>query len=543
MTEPLEPTAETSDELELVAGETNVRDRERRRRIQEVGRRLIPRLEQYHKIHQMYDADNATARRALGEITELLAASSLEEDAVALVISGVNAFLNGIRLKLDKSTSESVVKLGAMFDRYGLGGLTFLQGLRPGSVAALYQLLDEVPEGDEARVTLAERLVQRRITDLTLIPPRRVSTEEGSGGDGRGGVSGAVDRARSVENYTTGLLSLGIGGFHGMADAVRRRRQARVVRNLIEIGERNTANVLNLSTIRTQQWQGANHVMNVTVLAISLGMRLGLVRRHLLRLGLCAMYHNAGEDELPEGLLDKEGDLTGDERALMEAHPVLGFSALLRQYGFNVHTLERSLISLEHHQNFDLTGGYPPIRRGELHLFSRIISVCDAFDALLSDRPHRPAFPPDQAVKMVARKAGTRFDPVVIQVLVSLVGQYPPGSLVELSTGEMAVVYGVGDGPTPMRRPKVVLIRDYLGADVTPRVVDLHARIENRRAFKRTIMRPLDPRDFDLQPSGFLFHPDLVGADPAEPEERGGGEPGAGDAAGADDEFEIEIED
>lgn len=529
------------EELDVAGGEAWGRARERRRAIQEMGRLLVPKLEQYQRIQAMYASDNATLRRALGEITELLASSAVEEDAVALVISGVNAFINGTRLKLDRSTSESVVKLAERLDDYGLGGLTFLQGIRGESIAAFYRLLDEVEPGDQARVALAERLLQQRVSDLTLIPPRRVATAASATGDGTGGgVDGGLDRGRCVENYTTGLLSLGIGGFQGLGGAVRRRRQARVVRNLIDLGERNTSNVLNLSSIRTGQWMGANHVMNVTVLAISVGMRLGLTRRHLLRLGLCTMYHNTGEDELPQGLLDKEGILSEDERELMQAHPVLGFSSLLQQYGFNVHTLERALISLEHHQNFDLTGGYPPLRRGELHLFSRIISVCDSFDALLAERPHRPAFPPDQAVKMIARKAGTQYDPVVVTVLISLVGLYPPGSLVELSTGEIAVVYGVGEGKTPMKRPKVVLIRDYLGGEVTPRLVDLHEQIPGRRAFKRTIVRPLDPLDHDLQPSGYLFHPDLAGADggaAAEDDERHSEAPER-----PDDSFEIEIE-
>ena len=92
----------------------------------------------------------------------------------------------------------------------------------------------------------------------------------------------------------------------------------------------------------------------------------------------------------------------------------------------------------------------------------------------------------------------------------------------------------MGRGPTPMKRPRVVLVRDYLGGEVTPRVVDLHEAIPGRRAFKRSIVRPLDPRDHDLQPAGYLYHPDLVLDDAA-----GGSE----DDDSLDEEFEFEIED
>jgi len=484
--------------------------RDRRRRIQEMGRRLVPRLGHYMRIQSMYDEGNETPRRALQEIVDSLAQVEAEEDAVALVIADVNAFINGVRLKLDRSTTDVVLQFGELLASYDLGGLVFLQGIRRESISSFYRLLDEVEPGLQARPKLAEELAQKGIHDLALIPPKVISTEADDAEQ-----QASLHRQKCVETYTTGMLALGVGGkATGTGDAVRRRRQAQVVRNLIELGESGHDHMLNLSAVRGTGDPFQNHVMATTVLSLSIGQSLGLSRKHLLRLGLCAMHADVGEAELPKGMLNKDDQFNPDEREEMETHPTRGFAHLLDRYGFNAHSLERALVSLEHHMNFDLSGGYPEVRRGELHLFSRIVAITDTYNALLSERPHRPSFPPDQAVKIVARGAGKRFDPMLVKVFLASIGSYPPGSLVELSSGEVAVVYGGGRGDRPMDRPRVVLVRNDRGQQIRPpRIVDLHKRIPGRKAFKRSIVRPLDPAEMDIRPSGYLFHPDLQKAD------------------------------
>jgi len=478
--------------------------RERRKRIQDIGRRLVPRLGHYMRIRAMYDADNETPRRALQEIVDAIAEAKMDEDAVALVIAGVNAFINGIRLKLDRTTTEHVLGFGELLESHGMGGLAFLQGIRKESIATFYELLAKVDKGPAARVKLGEMLLERQITDLTLIPPRVTSTKS----EDRQ-VQATVCRRRCVETYTTGMLALGTAGLRERPTPAQRRRQAQVVRSLVELTEESPDDVMNLASVRDAERPYENHVMSTTVLSLTLGQRLGLNRKDMLRLGLCSMHADAGEALLPDGLLDKDTRLTEEERAELETHPVRGFANILDEHGFNVHSLERALVSLEHHLNFDSSGGYPEVQRGELHVFSRIVAITDAYNALLSERPHRPAFPPDQAVKIIARQAGTRFDPMLVKLFLASVGKYPPGSLVELSTGEVAVVYGAGEGEHPMSRPRVVLIKDYMGNEITPRIVDLHEAIPGRKAYKRSLVRPLDPKEHGVSTSGYLFHQKL----------------------------------
>ena len=478
--------------------------RQQRKLIQDIGRRLVPRLGHYMRISAMYEADNETPRRALQEIVDAIAEAEVEEDAVALVIAGVNAFINGVRLKLDRTTTDVVLQFGEMLASYGLGGVAFLQGIRKESIATFYELLAEIEPAPAARIKLGEMLLERQITDLTLVPPRVTSTSSESVQ-----LQASVCRRRCVETYSTGMLTLGTAALRKRPTPTQRRRQAQVVRNLVELAEESPDDMMNLASIQDLQRPFENHVMATTVLSLSLGLRLGLNRRDMLRLGLCAMNTDVGESLLPEGLLEKEDNLDDVERVEVETHSVRGFAHVLNEHGFNVHSLERALVSLEHHLNFDSSGGYPDVKRGELHVFSRVVAITDAYNALLSERPHRPAFPPDQAVKIIARQAGTRFDPMLTKMFLASVGKYPPGSLVELNTGEVAVVYGAGDGEHPMSRPRVVLVKDYMGNRITPRIVDLHDSIPGRKAYKRTMVRPLDPSEHDVRASGYLFHGEL----------------------------------
>ena len=163
-------------------------------------------------------------------------------------------------------------------------------------------------------------------------------------------------------------------------------------------------------------------------------------RRDLIRLGVCALNHNVGEALLPDGLLAAERKLKPEERAHLEQHPLLGFQHLVGEYGFEIPIIERALASAEHHLAFDGRAGYPLIGHEPPHVFSRIIAIADVFNGLSSERPHRASFPPDQSMKLVTRASGKRLDPQHVRLFLRKVGRYPPGSLVELDTGEYGVV-------------------------------------------------------------------------------------------------------
>src|SRR5262249_47475462 len=146
-------------------------------------------------------------------------------------------------------------------------------------------------------------------------------------------------------------------------------------------------------------------------------------------LAVSAALHDAGKMRLPVELLAKSKDFTAEDRAAMGRHPVEGVLATLRRARkLDRSTMARVITIFEHNA---ASNGYPERRAPrQLHLFSRVVSVVDAYDALTTARPYRRAFLPDEALGEIRRGVGTRFDAAVVKAFTSLLGVYPHGTLV-----------------------------------------------------------------------------------------------------------------
>lgn len=288
-------------------------------------------------------------------------------------------------------------------------------------------------------------------------------------------------------------------------DIFTRRRQRSLVMRLVKLAEQSPEDLLVLTTLRDPTLPATSHVLMVTILSIALGRAVGLRRRDLVRLGIAALSHNVGETLLPDGLIEQPRELSDAERLVLESHPIDGARYLVQRHGFDTQIAERAIASMEHHRWAD-GGGYPRLVEHRAHIFSRIIAVTDVFDAFCQSRPFRSEFPPDQAVKLVGRFAGTQLDLSLVRTLIRIVGRYPPGTLVELDTGEYAVVVGTGKGAQPLKRPRVLLLTDDEGYELEDYVVvDLGERHPRRRAWLRTIMRARDSRTLNEPLSAYLL--------------------------------------
>ena len=141
---------------------------------------------------------------------------------------------------------------------------------------------------------------------------------------------------------------------------------------------------------------------------------------------LVAPLHDIGKVAIPDGVLMKPGPLTDSEYAIMGQHTVLGAKALddvLEYCDFELFHMARRVI-LCHHEQYD-GEGYPYGVQGEkIPLEARIMAVADNYDALLSKRVYKPAFSCDKACEMMQQQGGTRFDPVMIEVMMSNIGKF-----------------------------------------------------------------------------------------------------------------------
>jgi HD-GYP domain-containing protein (c-di-GMP phosphodiesterase class II) len=179
----------------------------------------------------------------------------------------------------------------------------------------------------------------------------------------------------------------------------------------------------------------------------------------------------------------------------MKSHPVEGVKIITKLHGISSMSMRAMITAYEHHLNIDLSG-YPRIhrRRGQ-NLFSRIIAICDCFDAMTAHRSYqRDPFTPYEALHYMTTKLAERFDTSLLKVFIRTVGIYPPGTVVRLNTGEIAVV--VFPSMEDVAAPTVKLLRDAENQTVPPERVDLHAPVPRGR--RRIIVGAVRPSEVSV---------------------------------------------
>src|SRR6202142_2552512 len=153
------------------------------------------------------------------------------------------------------------------------------------------------------------------------------------------------------------------------------------------------------------------HSTRLAEWALHVAGEMGMDEAGLADLEVAALLHDIGKIGIPDAILNKPAKLTTEEYDLMKKHPEYGW-AVLRQ----VPGMERaSLLILHHHESFD-GRGYPGGLKGEeIPIGSRIVSVIDAFDAIVSSRPYRQGLPFEEAERRLLQASGTQFDARVVE--------------------------------------------------------------------------------------------------------------------------------
>jgi HD-GYP domain-containing protein (c-di-GMP phosphodiesterase class II) len=157
------------------------------------------------------------------------------------------------------------------------------------------------------------------------------------------------------------------------------------------------------------------HSTRLAEWGMRVGQELGLEEAELQNLEVAALLHDIGKVGIPDSILRKPGRLEPEEYALMKKHSEYGWAVLRMLPGF-----ERAALDiLHHHENFDGTGYPAGLKEAEIPVVSRIVSVIDAFDAMVSSRPYRKGLPLEEAVRRLIASSGTQFDPLVVQRFLS----------------------------------------------------------------------------------------------------------------------------
>lgn len=216
---------------------------------------------------------------------------------------------------------------------------------------------------------------------------------------------------------------------------------------------KNANALLWLTQIKNQDEYTSEHCLRVGILAIAFGRFLGLEDSDLELLGLCGMLHDVGKIKVPDDILNKPGRLTRIEYDIMKQHSAMGRDILAAQKG--AHKL---LIETAHHHHERIDGkGYPEqLAASYLHQFVKMVSIVDVYDAITSARSYKQSQPAFDALKILFSERNLHFDKELTEAFIRMIGIYPPGTLIEMTNGEIGII--VSSNPNARLRPKVELV-------------------------------------------------------------------------------------
>ena len=243
--------------------------------------------------------------------------------------------------------------------------------------------------------------------------------------------------------------------------------QALVKRNL-ESMLRNESAMLWLARLKSQDLYTSLHCLSVSILAMGFGTHLGLPDEKIELLGLAGLLHDVGKMKIDPAILNKPGKLTQEEFEHIKLHPSFGYEALCSQDDIPAAAVQAAH---GHHERLD-GRGYPQGLDGyQIPFITRVVTIVDAFDAITSHRAYDDARPIQTAYDVLRSGADKQFDGALVQEFIRWLGVFPVGTLVELHTGEVALV--LEKHPQLHLRPKVVVLRDASKAPCEPRYLDL----------------------------------------------------------------------
>jgi putative nucleotidyltransferase with HDIG domain len=417
-----------------------------------------------------------------------------------LLARNVDGLLAAVKPLLQQSPSLTIGIVGAQF--------VVADTPMPKASAAMGELIKRLKDQGIERIILERGLTAEEVLAFMLAVGAGTGTPEPGGwphlrigritaddhrNDGVAGdmaairrlYAGAVNAAETVWDSAstegTPDLPAALRTVDGLADAVTQNRTA----------------IVALTAMRNYDNYTFTHMVNVSILTMGQARTLGIEGRLLREFGLSALMHDIGKVRTPKEVLNKTEKLTDQEFAIMRRHTVDGAEILRRTPEMPVLA---PVVAFEHHLRTDGSGYPAGARRTALNLGTMLCSISDVYDAMRSQRHYQQAYPSDRIVEVMKHKEGTLFDQHLVRRFVQLLGIYPPGNLVRLSTGEIAVVLQA-HAPDP-HRPRVRIIIDASGARLDiPRDVSL---FDGRGPDAPSVVTPVDADDHGVDPLSYL---------------------------------------
>jgi len=328
--------------------------------------------------------------------------------------------------------------------------LIFSEGVRRWELQRFLRLLSTDAAEIAAKGGIQRMLLEADVTNI----------EAGTISVASGGFAAPDVLFRTWEAYSIGLRAV-----RAIKERVRGEGKIGAIDDLrdfayriAELAIQESRPLLAVHALKEHDEYSFTHSTNVAMLTLAIARNLPFSKEDLREIALAALLHDVGKERVPNEILQKPGALTDEEWAVMNRHSIEGARMLAEAEG--VGDLA-PVVAYEHHLAYHEELRDPSTWKP--HLVSQLVCLADVYDALRSSRAYREGLPADEAMSIMQRDAGRKFDPVLFDGFYRLVGPYPPGTVVRLASGSVAVAFA--NNPEQPELPQVVCA---LNADGTP---------------------------------------------------------------------------
>jgi HD-GYP domain-containing protein (c-di-GMP phosphodiesterase class II) len=456
------------------------------------GRTLLLALYTALRSLKLYPVENATVQKALDDLDGVTRRLLEAEGDLEIRMAGDFIFVNATRLRVELDNYASFSHILAMFRAFEIGALR----IRPGVDRRQWQMflslmlsLAERSQSDERMEELQERMDESKIEDLELDRP----LPEGG--------SSEQSRQAAKQVYAQGVaVTKDVISSVRMGRTARLKRVKRAVQLIVDQVLNNETSMVGLTAIRDYDEYTFTHSMNVCIISVALGRKLGFSKVQICDLGMAALLHDVGKARVPAEILNKAGKLDEKEWQAIQEHPWAGALTLFGMRAYEEIPYRSILVAHEHHMKIDLTGYPKVVRPRSLGIFSRIVAVADAFDAATTRRVYQTIpVEPDQVLREMWENPKRGQDKVLVKSLINLVGVYPVGTCVILDSFEVAVVSGASPDRQQLNRPMVRIALDAEGGPVPLPGTEVNlGEKDESGAFRRSIVKVTNPDRFGI---------------------------------------------
>jgi putative nucleotidyltransferase with HDIG domain len=466
-----------------------------------LGTEFITKFYRLLKGTTLYDRKNVIIDRFTQECLQVVNGIIRSEGNLLLKIVRDNFFFNNTRIIVRADKYPIFKAFWQEMRKRWIGEVEFSEEVNGEHLKDLAYLLSGLEENNESNYLYVKKQLEYRNIESIEVGKLEFFKDEDIY------IDSEDQKKYSKEVYfrSIGLVKEVVESIH-QQKALNIRKAKRLMQNAVNAIMQDDSTLLGLANIKNYDEYTFNHSVNVAIYAIALGQRIGIPKKQLSHLGMAGLFHDMGKTKIPKEILNKTGKLSPEEWSVMRSHPVVGTELIMRMKEWGELSTRMMEGAFEHHLRYDLTG-YPRLaRKKKITLFGRIVTIADFYDALVRPRVYnRFPYVSEKILGIMLERSGKDFDPAIVKVFINMIGVFPLGTLALLNTNEMGIVTQIQEDTELIDRPKVCLIYYSDGEYQKGKVVDLREVDEVSGDFKRSIVKTLDPNEYNINVAEFLI--------------------------------------